>query len=114
MNDLTCILDTDSVSAGSKKCPCPKPCTQIVYEPSLSQASLSVLSVDNILHEGFNQLLAKYRRSVRQSFSPKKVRICSAHLVLSVREIHRTHRTCLAKLSKCPAKGFDVAGHFVW
>ena len=31
-------------------CDCPKPCTQVIYEPSLSQAALSYLSVDNILN----------------------------------------------------------------
>lgn len=51
-----------------EKCPCPKPCTQTVYEPSLSQASLSVLSVDNILREGFDTLLVKYREYVSFSF----------------------------------------------
>ena len=51
----------DSATPG-RSCPCPKPCTQTVYEPSLSQASLSVLSVDNILHEDFDLLLQKYRK----------------------------------------------------
>lgn len=42
---------TDSVADETVECHCPKPCKQIIYEPSLSQAALSFLSVDNILSD---------------------------------------------------------------
>lgn len=47
-----------------QKCDCPKPCEQTIYEPALSHASLSVLSVDSILSEDKELLLFKYRRAL--------------------------------------------------
>lgn len=54
----------DSIQASDKKCDCPKPCNQTIYEPSLSQAALSVLSVDNILSENIEQLRHKYHAAI--------------------------------------------------
>lgn len=56
------------------KCECPKPCKQTIYEPGLSQAALSVLSVDNILSANMEELMNKYhyaldaRQRVEQTF----------------------------------------------
>ena len=63
------VQDSDSAN---KNCDCPKPCTQTIYEPGLSQAALSILSVDNILSEGFNNLEAKYSEALdwRQRIEP--------------------------------------------
>ena len=43
---------------------CPKPCKQTIYEPALSQAALSVLSVDNILNENKQMLTNKYHMAL--------------------------------------------------
>ena len=48
------------MSEEEKICDCPKPCTQAVYEPSLSYATLSSISVDKILSADFDQLRTKF------------------------------------------------------
>ena len=49
---LPCAFaDSVNLSSSRSQCECPKPCKQTIYEPGLSQAALSVLSVDNILTE---------------------------------------------------------------
>lgn len=53
----------DSVVSSDIECVCPKPCKQTVYEPALSQAALSFLSVDNILSENI-ELSKKYHTAL--------------------------------------------------
>ena len=45
-------------------CNCPKPCNQTIYEPTLSSAALSVLSVDNILSNSREIVQTKYHKAL--------------------------------------------------
>ena len=46
------------------RCNCTKPCTQTLYEPGLSQAALSVLSVDSILSADMDDLKLRYHAAI--------------------------------------------------
>ena len=48
----------------TSRCNCTKPCTQTLYEPGLSQAALSVLSVDSILSADMEALERKYHAAI--------------------------------------------------
>jgi len=54
------MLDTIETS----RCNCTKPCTQTLYEPGLSQAALSVLSVDSILSADTEALERRYHAAI--------------------------------------------------
>ncbi|ELT92340.1 hypothetical protein CAPTEDRAFT_191217 [Capitella teleta] len=62
---FSCVIPhINSVKSTEHKCECPKPCKQTIYEPGLSQAALSILSVDNILTENMETLKAKYHNAL--------------------------------------------------
>ena len=52
------------MQSAEQECKCPKPCKQTVYEPALSHAALSYLSVDNILSENIDELAKKYHKAL--------------------------------------------------
>ena len=55
-----CKSDTIQTS----RCNCTKPCTQTLYEPTLSQAALSILSVDSILSTDMDPLQRQYYNAI--------------------------------------------------
>lgn len=52
------------MTEAEKVCDCPKPCDQAVYEPSLSYATLSSISVDKILTANSDQLRMKFDKAL--------------------------------------------------
>ena len=58
VDDVAAMLRAEKNVSGS--CYCPKPCEQIVYEPSLSYALLSTMSVEQILNREDFDLKGRY------------------------------------------------------
>ena len=59
---MACRVHEDTIE--TSRCNCTKPCTQTLYEPGLSQAALSVLSVDNILSADMDALRRRYHAAI--------------------------------------------------
>jgi len=59
---MACRVHEDAIE--TSPCNCTKPCTQTLYEPGLSQAALSVLSVDNILSADMDALRRRYHAAI--------------------------------------------------
>ena len=65
-NQTVCLMYVYSITdtIETSRCNCTKPCTQSMYEPGLSQAALSILSVDSILSADTEALERQYHSAI--------------------------------------------------
>lgn len=82
---MFCYIASATLSETEQSCvkQCPQPCRQVVYEPSLSYASLSFLNLDQLFKEGKDKLQHKYQKSLNNRY-----RTVPEYFVKDVAQLH--------------------------
>ncbi len=79
---------------------------------TISQSATATISKSKIKH--WLNFLPITHPGLSENPAPNGSQEVYDHLHNKVPEIRRSRQTCPANFEKCPVKGFDLAGHFVW